>query len=82
MTDSLLGPSRRFVLVTGSAGIGNSVLVRHGRGNEAEGVSMNKSAGNAFRLDRGHVTSNANTAGTTVFVVCVFFERGRARPIR
>jgi len=43
---------------------------------------MNKSAGNAFRLDRGHVASNATAAGTSAFVVRVFFESSRVRPIR
>ena len=80
--DSILGPGRGLVLVTSGTWIRNSVLFRQVRGDEAEGVSMNKSAGNAFRLDRRHVAGNTVAASAAVFVVRVFFEGGRARPIR
>lgn len=78
----ILCPDRGFVLVTGSARVGNPVFVGHLRRNEPEGMSMDKSAGNALCFDFRHMTGHASTAGAAGFMVCMLFESGRARTVR
>lgn len=55
--------------MAGVARIRNPVLLGQGRPDEAEGVSVNKGAGNAFRFDRRHVARHAVTTQSAGLVV-------------
>ena len=60
----------------------HSVLVGHGRRDEAEGVSANERTGDTLRLDPGHVARHTLTTGTAILVMSMFFESRGVRAIR
>ena len=74
-------PGGGFVLVAGGARVGDLVFVRHGRGNEAESVSVNERAGHAFGFDPRHMAGHALVSGAARFVMGVLFEGGRMRTV-
>src|SRR6266849_3707957 len=70
-------PRRRFVHVAGGAGVGDFVLVRHGRGDDREGVRAHEDIGDSD-LDLRHVARHTFTARGAVFMVRMRGKRRRA----
>ena len=68
--------------MTSRAWIGNFIFVRHGWRDEPERMRMNIRARDPFAFNLWHMAGNALAPRTAVFVMGVFFERGRARAIR
>ena len=63
-----------------SAGVGNLVLVRHRRADEAKGVAPNVYIGNGL-FNTWHVTGYALVACASNFVMRVFFNRTYVRTV-
>ena len=82
MAHRLFRPSRRFTRMTGSTRTRNPILVCRRRRDEAERMRVHERAWNAFGFDGRHMTGNALASGAAIFVVRVFRERGRVRPVR
>jgi|SRR5580692_5570256 hypothetical protein len=59
VTDRFLGPSRRFLYVTGRTRIGNFELIRHRGRDKTERMRMHVRTGNAFGLYLRHMASHA-----------------------
>ena len=61
--------------------IRNVVLIRHGRGDELEGMRSDERTRHAFRLDLRHMAGHTLTAGSSIFVVRVFLQGRSVRAI-
>ena len=82
MVHRIFRPRRRLVFVTRCARVGDAVLVGHHRGDHTKRVSMDKSSGNTFALNRRHVAGNAVASRAAILVVTVLFEARSVRPVR
>ena len=80
MTHGIGGPRGGLVHVAGRAGIRNLVFVRHGWGNEGEGVRAHEDAGNRD-FDLWHVAGHTFAARRPVFVMRVLCQRRFTRPV-
>lgn len=81
MGHGFASPCGGLVGVAQGARVGDFVLVGHSRRDHAEGVRVNHGAGYTFGLDLRHVTGDALTSGTAVFVVRVSGESGCVRAV-
>ena len=82
MAHRLFRPSRRFPRMTRRAGTRNPILVCRRRRDEPEGMRVHKSTWHPFAFDRRHMAGNALASSAAIFVMRVFRERGRVRPVR
>lgn len=75
-------PGGGFIRVAGRARIGNLVFVCHRGRDEFERVRVNERACRTFGFNFRHVTGDALASCAALFVMSMFFDRGRARAVR
>lgn len=68
--------------MTGRARVRDLVSIGHRWRYEAKCMGVNKGTRNAFTFNLRHVARNTLASRTAIFVMRVFFERSRVRPVR
>ena len=81
MAHGIGSPRSGLIRMARSARIGDLVFIRHPWRDESERVRVNERAGRAFGFDFRHVTGDALAACAALFVVSMFLDGCRARPV-